>query len=61
LSDLILLTQGGPNELPTWQTRRTDAFAMTALLWHGATIAGVATLCALMGRRWLRWPTATVR
>ena len=40
---------------------RPHTFAMTVLLWHGATIAGVATLCALMGRRWLRWPTVTVR
>jgi hypothetical protein len=40
---------------------RPHAFAMTVLLWHGATIAVVATVCALMSRRWLRWPTTTIR
>jgi len=35
---------------------RPHAFALTVLLWHGGTIAAVAALCALTGRRWLRWP-----
>ena len=40
---------------------RTHAFAMTVLLRHGGATVGVAVLCALMGRRWRRWPTVTVR
>ncbi len=35
---------------------RPHAFALTVLLWHGGTVAAVAALCALTGRRWLRWP-----
>jgi len=38
---------------------RPHAFALTVLLWHGGTIAAVAALCALIGRRWLRWPAMT--
>jgi hypothetical protein len=40
---------------------RPHAFALTVLLWHGGTIAAVAALCALTGRRWLRWPDMTTR
>jgi hypothetical protein len=40
---------------------RPHAFALTVLLWHGGTIAAVAALCALTGRRWLRWPDLTTR
>ena len=40
---------------------RPHAFAMTVLLWHGATVAGAAAVCAWMGRRWLRWPVFTTR
>ena len=40
---------------------RPHAFAATVLLWHGATVAAVAALCALTGRRWLRWPDLTTR
>jgi len=39
---------------------RPHAFAMTVLLWHGSTVAFVAALCAMMGRRWLRWPAVTM-
>ena len=38
---------------------RPHAFALTVLLWHGSTVAAVAALCALTGRRWLRWPHLT--
>ena len=40
---------------------RPHAFALTVLLWHGSTVAAVAALCALMGRRWFRWPDMTTR
>ena len=40
---------------------RPHAFALTVLLWHGGTVAAVAALCALIGRRWLRWPDMTTR
>jgi len=40
---------------------RPHAFALTVLLWHGGTVAAVAALCALTGRRWLRWPDLTTR
>jgi hypothetical protein len=40
---------------------RPHAFALTGLLWHGGTVAAIATLCALMGHRWLRWPEMTTR
>lgn len=40
---------------------RPHAFALTVLLWHGGTIATVAALSALTGRRWLRWPDLTAR
>jgi hypothetical protein len=40
---------------------RPHAFALTVLLWHGGTLAVVAVLCALTGRRWLRWPEMTMR
>jgi hypothetical protein len=40
---------------------RPHAFALTVLLWHGGTVATVAALCALTGRRWLRWPDMTTR
>jgi hypothetical protein len=40
---------------------RPHAFALTILVWHGGTAAAVAALCALTGRRWLRWPDLTTR
>jgi hypothetical protein len=40
---------------------RPHAFALTILLWHGGTVAAVAALCALTGRRWLRWPNLATR
>lgn len=40
---------------------RPHAFALTVLLWHGSTVAAIATLCALMGHRWLHWPDMTTR
>lgn len=40
---------------------RPHAFALTILLWHGGTVAAVAALCALTGRRWLRWPDLVTR
>jgi hypothetical protein len=40
---------------------RPHAFALTVLLWHGGTVAAIATLCAFMGHRWLRWPDLTTR
>jgi hypothetical protein len=40
---------------------RPHAFALTVLLWHGGTVAAVAALCALTGRRWLRWPDLATR
>ena len=40
---------------------RPHAFALTVLLWHGSTVAAVATLCAFMGHRWFRWPEITTR
>jgi hypothetical protein len=40
---------------------RPHAFALTVLLWHGGTVAAVAALCALTGRRWLRWPKLATR
>ena len=58
--DLRLSGTLGLTHESDWPTR-PHAFAMTVLLWHGATIAGVTTLCASMGRRWLRWPSAPVR
>ena len=38
---------------------RPHAFALTVLLWHGGTVAAIAALCALTGKRWLRWPEMT--
>lgn len=35
---------------------RPHAFALTVLLWHGGTVAAIATLSAVSGHRWLRWP-----
>src|SRR5467141_547575 len=40
---------------------RPHAFALTVLLWHGGTVAAIAALCALTGKRWLRWPEMTTR
>ncbi len=40
---------------------RHHTFALTVLLWHGGTVAAVAALCAMTGRRWLRWPDLTTR
>jgi hypothetical protein len=40
---------------------RPHAFALTVLLWHGSTVAAVAALCTLMGRRWFRWPDMATR
>ena len=40
---------------------RPHSFALTVLLWHGGTLAAVAALCALTGRRWLRWPDMATR
>jgi hypothetical protein len=40
---------------------RPHAFALTVLLWHGGTVAAVAALGALTGRRWLRWPDLATR
>lgn len=40
---------------------RPHAFASTVLVWHGATAAVLACVFALSGRRWLRWPSLTVR
>jgi hypothetical protein len=40
---------------------RPHAFALTVLLWHGGTVAAVAALCAVTGRRWLRWPNLATR
>jgi hypothetical protein len=40
---------------------RPHAFALTVLLWHGVTVAAVAALCAMTGRRWLRWPDMATR
>lgn len=40
---------------------RPHVFALTVLLWHGSTVAVVATLCAFMGQRWFRWPEITTR
>lgn len=40
---------------------RPHAFALTVLLWHGGTVAALATLCALTSRRWLRWPGLTTQ
>jgi hypothetical protein len=40
---------------------RPHAFGLTVLLWHGGTVAAIAALCALTGRRWLRWPDLTTR
>lgn len=40
---------------------RPHAFALTVLLWHGGTVALIAALCALTGRRWLRWPDLRTR
>jgi hypothetical protein len=40
---------------------RPHAFALTVLLWHGGTAAGIAVLCALSGGRWLRWPDLATR
>jgi hypothetical protein len=40
---------------------RPHAFAMTVLLWHGGTVAAMAALCAVMGRRWLSWPDVATR
>lgn len=36
---------------------RPHLFAMTILLWHGATAVIVAGVSAWVGRRWLRWPS----
>jgi hypothetical protein len=35
---------------------RPHAFALTVLVWHGGTVAAIATLSAMTGHRWLRWP-----
>lgn len=35
---------------------RPHAFAITVLLWHGATIGVVAIVCVIVARRWFRWP-----
>ena len=40
---------------------RPHAFALTVLLWHGGTVAAMAALCAVMGRRWLPWPDVATR
>jgi hypothetical protein len=40
---------------------RPHPLALTVLLWHGGTVAAVAALCALTGRRWLRWPDMATR
>jgi len=40
---------------------RPHAFALTILLWHGGTVATIATLCVLMNHRWFRWPDLTTR
>jgi hypothetical protein len=40
---------------------RPHAFALTVLVWHGGTVAAVAALCALTGRRWFRWPHLATR
>jgi hypothetical protein len=40
---------------------RPHVFALTVLLWHGSTVAAVATLCAIRGPRWFRWPEITTR
>jgi len=40
---------------------RPHAFAIIVFLWHGGTVAAVAALCALAGRRWLRWPDVASR
>lgn len=40
---------------------RPHAFAVTVLLWHGGTVVAIATLCALTGHRWLRWPDMAPR
>ena len=40
---------------------KPHAFALTVLLWHGSTVAAIASLCALMGHRWFRWPDMTTR
>jgi hypothetical protein len=40
---------------------RPHAFALTVLLWHGGTVAAVAAVAALTGRRWLRWPNLATR
>lgn len=38
---------------------RPHAFASTVLVWHGATAVVIACVFALLGRRWLRWPSLT--
>lgn len=40
---------------------RPHAFAMTVLLWHGATAAIAAVAFAVMGRTWLQWPDMSAR
>jgi len=40
---------------------RPHMFALTVLLWHGGTVGAVAALCAVTGRRWLRWPDLTTQ
>jgi len=40
---------------------RPHAFALIVLLWHGSSVVAIAGLCALVGRRWLRWPDMTTR
>lgn len=35
---------------------RPHAFAITVLVWHGATLAAVAVCAAMIGRHWFRWP-----
>lgn len=35
---------------------RSHDLAIMVLLWHGTTIGAAAVGCALVGRRWLRWP-----
>ena len=40
---------------------RPHAFASTVLVWHGVTAVVIACVFALLGRRWLRWPSLTPR
>lgn len=40
---------------------RPHALASTILVWHGATIVVVCCVFAVLGRRWLRWPSSLLR